>query len=456
MSSIIANLLTNSNEKDLVVVDMSSLPGIRRAALTKSVDSAATVPATSAPGDKPNDSETVEPGAETSVTPSPAPAPASTSTTETTDSASQAQSFATQQMAADDTATSTDDPTGVEKMLAWSLKGWPGLHPDHSTNKLPTRLSLWSPRGSTVFVCGTDTPKVHRTSGEVPDSVERFVHLLLQSWRGDPAEQQSPAQADFVYANALRDLQHEQHPDVAAETSHEPQGVLEARARICLVEQVCGALRVMKRGGSLVCQLTDTLTRFSVGTVFLLHQAFGRLAFMKPSALPPSSSARVMVCMGYCGADACAPLIAHLKEVIVKMQAAASSDDISVDVVEILPTEMILQKDFWEFMSKMNDEFTEAHTKALQDDASDADKHSAYVAKLETQLRERFAETPVRRTKYLSVVTLKPKKPSKTIAFESAGSTAPTKRNRDSSSRTSHSSSRSRQEDPGAHSLLTL
>ena len=92
-----------------------------------------------------------------------------------------------------------------------------------------------------------------------------------------------------------------------------------------MVEQVCGALRVTKRGGSLVCQLADTLTRFSVGMVFLLHQAFGRLAFVKPSALPATSSARLVLCMGYCGPEVCAPLIAHLEGVKATMQAAASS-----------------------------------------------------------------------------------------------------------------------------------
>ena len=100
---------------------------------------------------------------------------------------------------------------------------------------------------------------------------------------------------------------------------------------------------------------------------------------------------------------------------------------------------MILQKDFWEFMSKMNAEFADANTKALEDEAGDrAAKHSAYVAKLETQLRERFEEAPVRRTEYLSVVTLKPKKPSKSIAFRSAGTTQPrepVKRKRDNSQR---------------------
>ena len=454
MSSILANSLTTSNKKELVVVDMSSLPGICAAVFPTRADCAVTAAATSAP-EKPSESETVEPLPETAVAPSPKPPPADTPPlAQTSDLAPEAHSSDAQQMVVADTATDSDDPTGVEKMLAWSLKGWRGLHPDQSANELPKVLSLWSPRGSTVFVCGTDAPKVHRISGDVPDSVERFVNLLQQRWCEDATEKQLPARADFVYVNALRDLQHEQQLDVPAETSHEPNGVCEAKSRVCLVNQVCGALRVMKRGGSLVCQLADTLTRFSVGMVFLLHQAFGRLAFMKPSALPPSSSARVMACMDYRGADACAPLIAHLTGVMAKMQAAASSGNISVDVVEIIPTEMILQKDFWEFMSKMNDEFTEAHTKALQDDASDAEKHAAYVTKLETQLRDRFAETPVRRTEYLSVLTLKPKKASKTITFESAGSTAPTKRKRDNSSRASHSSSR--QAGPGAHMQITV
>ena len=197
MSSIIANLLTTpqEGEGDLVVVDMSLLPSV----CGSTAGPTGAGPTSAPPADTPPPSAT-----EAAATVGGEPADAPTS--------------------------------GVEKMLAWSLKGWSHLHPDDkSTNQLPSRLRLWSPRGMSTFVCGgsDDAPVVEPLSKAEapPTSTDQFVRSLHKAW---PAQ----ARADLVFANALRDLQLERRQQqVGATTSNEPYGVCESRARSCMVEQ---------------------------------------------------------------------------------------------------------------------------------------------------------------------------------------------------------------------------
>ena len=117
--------------------------------------------------------------------------------------------------------------------------------------------------------------------------------------------------------------------------------------------QAWSALGVLRVGGTFICKVTDSLGRCSVGTVFLLCQCFKFATIIKPSMTSPAKCERFLVALDFLGPqnEMVVNVRAHLAHVLRVSASVPESDD----VVEIIPTGMILREPFLNRVTKLNE-----------------------------------------------------------------------------------------------------
>jgi len=112
------------------------------------------------------------------------------------------------------------------------------------------------------------------------------------------------------------------------------------------------ALKLLEVGGMFVCHICETLTRFSVGILYILHQMFDELTILKPVMSQLSSPQRFLVCKGFQSNVFYPAYLENVLGQLVKLDCEKSA----LDVVEIVPMRLLYSEQFYSFVKKMNEQ----------------------------------------------------------------------------------------------------
>lgn len=117
---------------------------------------------------------------------------------------------------------------------------------------------------------------------------------------------------------------------------------------------VCiSALKLLGAGGMFVCHICETLTRFSVGLLYIFHQLFDKLTIVKPVMSQLFSSQRFLVCKGFHGDKKVYE--AYLEKVLDQL-SKLDHEKSGLDVVEIVPMQLLYSEQFYSFVKKINEQ----------------------------------------------------------------------------------------------------
>ena len=131
----------------------------------------------------------------------------------------------------------------------------------------------------------------------------------------------------------------------------------ELSAKRDLVSLCITAVKLLGDHGMFVCRVCETLTRFSVGLLYIFHHMFDKLTIVKPVVSQLSSPQRFLVCKGFHGDNK--HYVAYLEEVLHKLTMLAN-DESPFDVVEIVPMQLLYGEQFYAFVKKMNEQLAHA------------------------------------------------------------------------------------------------
>lgn len=131
----------------------------------------------------------------------------------------------------------------------------------------------------------------------------------------------------------------------------------ELSAKRELVYLCITALRLLGDGGMFVCRVCETLTRFTVGLLYILHHIFDKLAIVKPVMSQLSSPQRYLVCKGFFGDMK--HYVAYLEEVLHQLTVLANEES-AFDVAEIVPMQLLYSEQFYAFVKKTNEQLAHA------------------------------------------------------------------------------------------------
>ena len=89
-----------------------------------------------------------------------------------------------------------------------------------------------------------------------------------------------------------------------------------------IIAQLCFALAVQKKGGTLVLKVFDTFTQASIDFLYLLCSLYADVQAVKPSTSRQANSEKYLVCKGFCGT-----VPSHLQRSIVDCAVPLDNDD---------------------------------------------------------------------------------------------------------------------------------
>lgn len=136
----------------------------------------------------------------------------------------------------------------------------------------------------------------------------------------------------------------------------------ELNAKRDLVSLCITALKLLEDHGMFVCRVCETLTRFSVGLLYIFHHIFDKLTIVKPVMSQLSSPQRFLVCKGFHGDNK--HYVAYLEEVLHKLTMLAN-DESAFDVVEIVPMQLLYGEQFHAFVKKMNEQLAHVQLQSI-------------------------------------------------------------------------------------------
>ena len=127
----------------------------------------------------------------------------------------------------------------------------------------------------------------------------------------------------------------------------------ELSAKRDLVSLCITALKLLGDGGMFVCRVCETLTRFSVGLLYIFHHVFDKITIVKPVTSQLSSPQRFLVCKGFHSDNK--HYVAYLEGVFHQLTKLAN-DESAFDVVEIVPMQLLYSEQFYAFVKRMNEQ----------------------------------------------------------------------------------------------------
>ena len=126
---------------------------------------------------------------------------------------------------------------------------------------------------------------------------------------------------------------------------------------LCIV-----ALRLLESGGMFVLNFHQTLTRFSVGILFIMHQVFDKLAIVKPVVSHLFSPQRFLVCKGFL--NDVEHYITYLAQVFDQL-SKLDQEKSAFDVVEIVPMDLLYSEQFYSFVKRTNEQLAYLQLKEI-------------------------------------------------------------------------------------------
>ena len=177
------------------------------------------------------------------------------------------------------------------------------------------------------------------------------IHISAESGRVS-LNQETGCQVEEISQNVKRVLQidNSQNINLVFADVDNSDELSSRRNFLCLC---ITALKLLKCGGMFVCRLCETMTRFTVGILYILHQLFDKLAFVKPVLSQLSSPQRFLVCKGYNSANVHFP--AHLVKVLNQIMKL-DHEQSALDVVEVVPVGLLYSEPFYSFVKKTNEQ----------------------------------------------------------------------------------------------------
>ena len=113
-----------------------------------------------------------------------------------------------------------------------------------------------------------------------------------------------------------------------------------------LLNQCVTALSLLQNGDSFVCELSDTLTQFTVGIIYILHLLFKEIVLMTPVFSPTSK--QFIVCREFVNTNHSTSLLAYLENVL----EVWTSKPAGKDIIGFLPIKELFSKKFYQYIRK--------------------------------------------------------------------------------------------------------
>jgi hypothetical protein len=111
------------------------------------------------------------------------------------------------------------------------------------------------------------------------------------------------------------------------------------------------AIKTLKQGGTFVCRMYNSMTRFTVGLLYILHRFFSKITIVKPVVGSLWHPERFLVCKDYTGCSQV--LLAHLEKVCTALNDCKSIENL--DVLEIVDMHYLYEDRFFSFVMKTNE-----------------------------------------------------------------------------------------------------
>lgn len=124
-----------------------------------------------------------------------------------------------------------------------------------------------------------------------------------------------------------------------------------------LLDQLTVAMRLLKPGGTFVCNIFELLTRFSVGLLFVLHHLFEKVAVVKPFVSRLWHPERFLVCKGFQGCDE--HILDFLETIQNRLAEVVTSSDGTKDVLEIVSMKHLHEQRFYKFIKRSNQQIAQ-------------------------------------------------------------------------------------------------
>eukprot|EP00742_Colponemidia_sp_Colp-10_P010012 GILJ01010964.1.p1 GENE.GILJ01010964.1~~GILJ01010964.1.p1 ORF type:complete len:891 (-),score=113.49 GILJ01010964.1:131-2803(-) len=156
-------------------------------------------------------------------------------------------------------------------------------------------------------------------------------------------------------------------------------------SKFMLWNQSIVAWRTLEEGGTFICRVSDSMNRFTVGVLYLLHRTFRELSIIKPGTVPAWTSDRIVVCRGKLANDPeFLAFVCSITSQLRDFQARAAPD---TDVLEIVPISYLLSGQFAAYLTETNDGLCQRQAEALQrikelDESDRLHRHQQLIGEL--------------------------------------------------------------------------
>lgn len=126
-------------------------------------------------------------------------------------------------------------------------------------------------------------------------------------------------------------------------------GYDELGSRAALVNQCLTALRLLAVGDSFACEISDTLTQFTVGIIYILHRLFREISLRPVAHKLRCSPRQYLVCRSFSSSsEHNHALMAHFEKISKVLEGKPREKD----VVSFVPISMLFSENFYKFMRK--------------------------------------------------------------------------------------------------------
>ncbi|UJR29273.1 hypothetical protein I4U23_010487 [Adineta vaga] len=116
------------------------------------------------------------------------------------------------------------------------------------------------------------------------------------------------------------------------------------------------ALTKLHENGHFICKLTDTLTRFTTGLIYLLYYSFKSICILRPFTLDPSSSQRFLVCY---------QLKSSVNQRIIDHLDHLLKYEKTEDILEVVPLKCLLDSEFQQYIADTSQRLIQREIQAL-------------------------------------------------------------------------------------------
>ena len=124
-----------------------------------------------------------------------------------------------------------------------------------------------------------------------------------------------------------------------------PESYDELASRHLLLNQCVAALQLLGEGDCFICEVSDTLTQFTVGIIYILHLLFKDISLTSPSFCPTPK--QLLLCHGFSSSES-SNLLAHVKKVSEFLTRKPSANDI----ISIVPISKLFLERFYKYIRK--------------------------------------------------------------------------------------------------------